>query len=155
MKNRRIMRAVAVFALAAVAITAGAERRAQAGGLVCRKVVAAAASGENSNALKASRVRCADDEMLTGGTCYAETRPEPDGSCQTSTSGIIQQIVDHPQTTEEAFWTCLQTGGTSCPVEARTRAMAICCKIEAPDAKDKTASTTDTGNAEKPKAAGK
>jgi hypothetical protein len=44
--------------------------------------------------------------------------------------GIIQQIIDHPGTTEEAFFTCMQTGGTECPVSARTRAMAICCKVD-------------------------
>ena len=97
--------------------------------LVCRKVVAANASGEGRNALEASRVKCGPGEMLTGGTCYAEQRPEPDGSCQTSAMGIIQQIIDHPGTTEEAFFTCMQTGGTDCPVQARTRAMAICCKV--------------------------
>lgn len=153
MKNRRVTRAIAVSALAAVAITAGAERRAQAGGLVCRKVVAPTASGEKSNALKASRVRCADDEMLTGGACYPEERPKDDGSCQTSATAIIQTLAESPGTTRGAFYTCLQTGGTDCAVEERTRAMAICCKIEAEDAKGKTASTGDTG-AEKPKAAG-
>lgn len=98
--------------------------------LVCRKVVAETVTGEGRNAALGSRVKCGPGEMLTGGTCYAETRPEEDGSCQTSAMGIIQQIVDHPGTTEEAFFTCMQTGGTECPVAARTRAMAICCKID-------------------------
>jgi hypothetical protein len=98
--------------------------------LVCRKVVADSVTGEGRNAAEGSRVKCARGEMLTGGSCYAETRPEEDGSCQTSGMGIIQQIVDHPGTTEEAFWTCLQTGGTDCPVKERTRAMAICCKVQ-------------------------
>lgn len=102
---------------------------AAASQLVCRKVVAEKVTGEGRNAAEGSRVKCALGEMLTGGTCYAETRPEEDGSCQTSAMGIIQQIVDHPGTTEEAFFTCLQTGGTDCPVAARTRAMAVCCKI--------------------------
>lgn len=104
---------------------------ASADQLVCRKVVAAAASGEGRNALEGSRVKCGPGEMLTGGTCYAEERPAEDGSCQTSAMGIIQPIVEHAGTTEEAFFTCLQTGGSDCPVTARTRAMAICCKIEA------------------------
>jgi hypothetical protein len=98
--------------------------------LVCRKAVAENVTGEGRNAALASRVKCAPGEMLTGGTCYAETRPEEDGSCQTSATGIIQQIVDHPDTTEEAFFSCMQSGGTDCPVQARTRAMAICCKVE-------------------------
>jgi hypothetical protein len=98
--------------------------------LVCRKVVAETATGEGRNAAQGSRVKCGAGEMLTGGTCYAETRPEPDGTCQTSAMGIIQQIVDYPQTTQEAFFTCMQTGGNECPVQARTRAMAICCKID-------------------------
>jgi len=155
MKNRRVTRAIAVSALAAVAITAGAERSAQAGGLVCRKVVAPTASGEKTNALNASRVRCADDEMLTGGACYPEVRTGDDGSCQTSAMAIIQTLAENPGTTRGAFYTCLQTAGTDCAVEERTRAMAICCKIEAEDAKDKAASTSDTRSAEKPKAAGK
>lgn len=102
---------------------------ADADELVCRKVVAESATGEGRNAALGSRVKCALGEMLTGGACYADTRPEEDGTCQTSAMGIIQQIVDHPGTTEEAFFTCMQTGGTECPVAARTRAMAICCKI--------------------------
>ena len=98
-------------------------------GMSCRKVVAASATGEGRNTAEASRVKCAEGEFLTGGTCYPEVRPEPDGSCQTSAMGIIQQIVDHPDTTEQAFFSCLQTGGTDCPVEERTRAMAVCCKF--------------------------
>ena len=112
-------------------VSASTSLTAHAGGLVCRKVVASEASGEGSNALKASRVRCGSSEFLTGGTCYPEVRPEADGSCQTSAMGIIQTIADHGQTTQAAFFTCLQTGGTDCPVEERTRAMAICCKVEA------------------------
>jgi hypothetical protein len=157
MKKGRVTRAVAVSALAAVAITAGAGHEAHAGGLVCRKVVAPAASGEKRNALNASRVRCADDEMLTGGSCYPEVRTEDDGTCQTSAMAIIQTLAENPGTTRGAFYTCLQTGGTDCAVEERTRAMAICCKIEAEDdakAKEKAASTNDAGSAEKPKAAG-
>ncbi|MFN2378077.1 MAG: hypothetical protein ABR538_16220 [Candidatus Binatia bacterium] len=103
---------------------------ASAAQLVCRKVVAEKPTGEGRNAAEGSRVKCARGEMLTGGTCYADTRPEEDGSCQTSAMGIIQPIIDHPGTTEEAFFTCLQTGGTDCPVSARTRAMAVCCKVE-------------------------
>lgn len=123
---------VAAFSSLACALLLLAEAGAvlAAPQLVCRKVVADEASGEGSNAAKGSRVKCARGEMLTGGTCYAETRPEADGSCQTSGMGIIQPIIDHPQTTEEAFFTCLQTGGTECPVQARTRAMAVCCKVE-------------------------
>ena len=102
---------------------------ASADALTCRKVVAENVSGEGRNALEASRVKCAEGEMLTGGTCYPETRPEADGTCQTSAMGIIQVLADHPGTTEGAFFTCLQTGGSDCPAEARTRAMAICCKI--------------------------
>jgi len=103
---------------------------AAADSLVCRKVVAEAATGEGRNSAAASRVKCAPGEMLTGGTCYAEVRPEEDGTCQTSAMGIIQPLAEHPGTTEEAFFSCLQTGGTDCPVQARTRAMAICCKTE-------------------------
>lgn len=102
---------------------------AEAAQLVCRKVVADSTSGEGANTGAGSRVKCALGEMLTGGTCYPETRPESDGTCQTSAMGVIQPIVDHPGTTEEAFFTCLQTGGSDCPVAARTRAMAICCKV--------------------------
>jgi hypothetical protein len=115
---------------AAVVVVANAELAEAAPQLVCRKVVAETVTGEGRNAALGSRVKCNRGEMLTGGTCYAETRPEADGTCQTSATGIIQQIVDHPGTTEEAFFTCMQTGGTDCPVQARTRAMAICCKIE-------------------------
>lgn len=118
-----------MLATAAVVLTAVAAANA-APELVCRKVVSDTVTGEGRNAAMGSRVKCAPGEMLTGGTCYAETRPEDDGSCQTSAMGIIQPIIDHPGTTEEAFWTCLQTGGTDCPVQARTRAMAVCCKIE-------------------------
>ncbi len=122
---------------AVIAFGAAAARAEAAPQLVCRKVVAETVSGEGRNTAAGSRVKCGPGEMLTGGTCYAETRPEEDGSCQTSAMGIIQQIVDHPQTTEEAFFTCLQTGGTECPVQARTRAMAVCCKIVEPEAETK------------------
>ena len=124
------------FNLVMVPIVAGAVvlttaiHPAAAAQLVCRKVVAENPTGEGRNAALGSRVKCAPGEMLTGGTCYAETRPEEDGSCQTAATGIFQPIIDHPGTTEEAFFTCLQTGGTECPVAARTRAMAICCKVE-------------------------
>ena len=128
------MRLVKVTAVSMVSgsllATAGLGRAEAASHLVCRKVVAENVTGEGRNTALGSRVKCAPGEMLTGGTCYAETRPEPDGSCQTSATGIIQQIVDHPKTTEEAFFTCMQTGGTYCPVKERTRAMAVCCKIE-------------------------
>lgn len=126
----------AVFAAGIVAVTIAAVP-AMADQLVCRKVVSETLTGEGRNAALGSRVKCAPGEMLTGGTCYAETRPEPDGSCQTAATGIIQTIVDHPGTTEEAFFTCMQTGGTDCPVASRTRAMAICCKIEAAGAAPK------------------
>ena len=112
----------------AVLLTAGSGG-ADAAQLECRKVVADMVTGEGANSGAGSRVKCALGEMLTGGTCYPETRPEPDGTCQTSAMGIIQPIVDHPGTTEEAFFTCLQTGGSDGPVQARTRAMAICCKV--------------------------
>ena len=102
---------------------------AQAGGMTCRKVVASEASGEGRNALVASRAKCGNEEFLTGGTCYPEVRPESDGSCQTSAMGIIQTIAEFPGTTKGAFFTCMQTGGTDCPVEERTRAMAICCRF--------------------------
>ena len=111
-------------------LASGARQAAAADRLVCRKVVADMVSGEGSNSGAGSRVKCALGEMLTGGTCYPETRPEADGTCQTSAMAIIQPIIDHPGTTEEAFFTCLQTGGTECPVKERTRAMAICCKIQ-------------------------
>jgi hypothetical protein len=42
--------------------------------------------------------------------------------------GIIQTLAEFPESTQGAFFTCLQTGGSECPVEERTRAMAICCK---------------------------
>jgi hypothetical protein len=119
----------------------GAGSAEAAAKLVCRKVVAETVTGEGRNTGAASRVKCAAGEMLTGGTCYPETRPEEDGSCQTSATGIFQQIIDHPQTTEQAFFSCLQTGGTDCPVKERTRAMGICCKVvdgdEAGEAADK------------------
>lgn len=118
----------ALFLLTATVLIASSASAAPQ--LVCRKVVAEAPTGEGRNAAAGSRVKCAKGEMLTGGTCYAATRPEEDGSCQTSAMGIIQQIVDHPGTTEEAFFTCMQTGGTDCPVQARTQAMAVCCKIQ-------------------------
>jgi hypothetical protein len=129
MQNRKVTIAVVVSALTTAAVAVNGPSTAHAGGLVCRKVVAAAASGEGSNALEASRARCADDEMLTGGACYPEQRPEDDGSCQTSAMAIIQTLAEHPGTTQGAFYTCLQTGGSDCAVEERTRAMAICCKI--------------------------
>ena len=107
-----------------------------AGGMVCRKVVAPKASGEARNALDASRAKCANDEYLTGGVCYPSERPEDDGSCQTSAMGVIQTLADSPKTTLGAFYTCLQTGGSECPVTARTRAMAICCKIDNGESED-------------------
>jgi len=122
---------VPVVALIALLAPIGSVRSAGADALVCRKVVAEAPSGEGRNSAAASRVKCAPGEMLTGGTCYAEVRPEADGTCQTSAMGIIQPLAEHPGTTEEAFFSCLQTGGTDCPVQARTRAMAICCKVQA------------------------
>ena len=103
----------------------------EAATLECRKVVAPEASAEGRNPLEASRVRCGEDEFLTGGTCYPAERPEADGSCQTSAMGIIQTLADSPKSTQGAFFTCMQTGGTDCPVEERTRAMAVCCKIAA------------------------
>jgi hypothetical protein len=121
--------AAGILALATV-LGASVTPAGAAAQLVCRKVVAENVTGEGRNAALGSRVKCAPGEMLTGGTCYAEVRPEDDGSCQTAATGIIQPIVDHPGTTEEAFFTCMQTGGTSCPVQARTRAMAVCCKVE-------------------------
>lgn len=117
-------------ALCAAVLLALSAAPAHAGGMTCRKVVAGEASGESSNALKASRARCRDDEFLTGGVCYPEVRPDPDGSCQTSAMGIIQTLAETPHTTQGAFFTCLQTGGTECAIEERTRAMAICCKYE-------------------------
>lgn len=122
--------AVGVAALGAVFVTLGAVSAHAGAELFCHKVVAETATGEGRNTGAASRVKCPQGEMLTGGTCYPEVRPEADGSCQTSAMGIIQPIMEHPGTTEEAFFTCLQTGGSDdCPVQARTRAMAICCKI--------------------------
>jgi hypothetical protein len=44
--------------------------------------------------------------------------------------GIIQTLAETPTTTAGSFFTCLQTGGSECHIEERTRAMAICCKIE-------------------------
>ncbi len=120
---------VAAVTLAALTLAVLVPQAAQAGGLQCRKVVSRTASGEGRNPLKASRVKCGPDEFLTGGACYPEVRPEADGSCQTSAMGIIQTLAQWPQSTRGAFYTCMQTGGTDCPVEERTRAMAICCKF--------------------------
>ena len=126
----RTRRKHAVMSLTIISVLALSAVGAQAGGLLtCRKVVATEATKEGRNALEGSRARCRSDEMLTGGTCYAEVRPEPDGSCQTSAMGIIQTLAETPETTQGAFFTCLQTGGNECAVEERTRAMAICCKI--------------------------
>jgi hypothetical protein len=127
--SKRFSTETAFCILTAGAIVAALAAPASAGQLVCRKVVSETTSGEGANTGQGSRVKCALGEMLTGGTCYPETRPEADGTCQTSAMGVIQPIVEHPGTTEEAFFTCLQTGGSDCPVAARTRAMAICCKI--------------------------
>jgi len=113
----------------AISISALSPPTAQAGGLTCRKVVASEATKESSNALQGSRARCRSDEFLTGGTCYPEVRPEADGSCQTAAMAVIQTLAESPETTQGAFFTCLQTMGTNCHVEERTRAMAICCKI--------------------------
>jgi hypothetical protein len=124
--NTRCALVAAVF----VSLFFSAVPAAQAGGLVCRKVVGSEASGEGRNALDASRARCKTDEFLTGGTCYPQVRPESDGSCQTSAMGLIQTLAESPGTTQGAFFTCLQTGGSDCAVDERTRAMAICCKIE-------------------------
>ena len=136
--KRATLSIVTIGVVSAMALPASAAPR-----LVCRKVVADNVSGEGSNSGAGSRVKCAVGEMLTGGTCYPETRPDADGKCQTSAMGIIQPIVDHPGTTEEAFFTCLQTGGSDCPVAARTRAMAVCCKIQ------DDAGAAATGGAEK------
>ena len=125
-RARRKQVAAILMMVSILGVTASA---AQAGGLTCRKVVASEATKEGRNALEGSRARCRSDEMLTGGTCYAEVRPETDGSCQTSAMGIIQTLAESPETTQGAFFTCLQTGGTTCAVEERTRAMAICCKM--------------------------
>lgn len=127
--RRRAAHALVGFSVGALIGVAFAPP-AQAGGMTCRKVVAGEASGESTNALKASRARCRNDEFLTGGVCYPEVRPEPDGSCQTSAMGIIQTLAESPHTTQGAFFTCLQTGGTDCAIEERTRAMAICCKYD-------------------------
>lgn len=120
----------AIVATVFLSMIVAAVPAAQAGGLTCRKVVASEASGEGRNALKASRARCRSDEFLTGGACYPAVRPEADGSCQTSAMGLIQTLADSPDKTSGAFYTCFQTSGTDCAVEERTRAMAICCKIE-------------------------
>ena len=126
----RARRKHVVMAVTMISLLALTAVGAQAGGLLtCRKVVASEATKEGRNALEGSRARCRSDEMLTGGTCYAEVRPEEDGSCQTSAMGIIQTLAESPETTQGAFFTCLQTGGNECAVEERTRAMAICCKI--------------------------
>ena len=125
--NQHGVRAGLLIALAFVAL--GVASPAHSGGMTCRKVVATEASGEGSNALKASRAKCGNEEFLTGGTCYPEVRPEDDGSCQTSAMGIIQTLAEYPGTTQGAFYTCLQTGGTDCAVEERTLAMAICCRF--------------------------
>ena len=125
----RARRKQAAAAFMMVSILGLGASAAQAGGLTCRKVVASEATKEGRNALEGSRARCRSDEMLTGGTCYAEVRPEADGSCQTSAMGIIQTLAESPETTQGAFFTCLQTGGSTCAVEERTRAMAICCKM--------------------------
>jgi len=121
-------------ALATVVVVAGLlsafPGTSHAGGFTCRKVVAKEASGEGTNALKASRAKCGSNEFLTGGACYPEVRPEPDGSCQTSAMAIIQTLAEWPGSTRGAFYTCLQTGGTKCAIEERTRAMAICCREE-------------------------
>ncbi len=120
---------VALASAVVVTFSPGAATTAQAGGLSCRKVVGKP-SGEGVNGLKASRARCSNEEFLTGGVCYPEVRPEPDGSCQTSAMGIIQTLAEWPQSTRGAFYTCLQTGGSECAVEERTRAMAICCRMD-------------------------
>jgi len=122
--------ALTLAAIVCLPLLAMGVPQAQAGGLTCRKVVAKEASGEGRNALKASRAKCGGSEFLTGGVCYPEVRPEPDGSCQTSAMGIIQTLAEYPDSTQGAFFTCLQTGGTDCAVAERTRAMAICCKYE-------------------------
>jgi len=124
----RIAVTLAAATILAAAAIIPAPGPAHAGGMTCRKVVAKEASGEGRNALEASRAKCGNNEFLTGGICYPEVRPEPDGSCQTSAMGIIQTLADYPGSTTGAFFTCLQTGGTDCAVEERTRAMAICCR---------------------------
>jgi len=144
MQNAEAMIAVSLSTLALAAVAVFSPAPAHAGGLVCRKVVSPAVSGEGRNALTASRVRCGDDEMLTGGTCYPEVRREEDGTCQTSAMGIIQTLAEYPTSTQGAFFTCMQTGGTECAVEERTRAMAICCKMD-----DGSAPAADAGKEEK------
>ena len=126
---------LALSMVVTVGLFVAAASPAHAGGMTCRKVVASTASGEGRNALVASRAKCGNEEFLTGGTCYPEVRPEADGSCQTSAMGIIQTLAEFPGTTRGAFFTCMQTAGTDCPVEERTRAMAICCRYE-DDAKE-------------------
>lgn len=123
------VRIPAAAAALAISLSALSPAAAQAGGLTCRKVVASEPTKEATNALQGSRARCRSDEFLTGGTCYPEVRPEADGSCQTAAMAVIQTLVESPETTQGAFFTCLQTMGTNCHVEERTRAMAICCKI--------------------------
>jgi hypothetical protein len=125
-RSGRAPATVAVLVILLVGLSAPS---AQAGGLTCRKVVATEATKEGSNALQGSRARCRPDEFLTGGTCYPEVRPEPGGDCQTAAMGVIQTLAESPETTQGAFFTCLQTMGTNCHVEERTRAMAICCKL--------------------------
>ena len=131
--QRRLLPACTILTLGVLAlsacITLAWAGTSHAAGMVCRKQVAEAASGEGRNALKGSRAKCHPDEFLTGGVCYPSERPNADGSCQTSAMGIIQTLADNPDTTKGAFFTCLQTGGSDCPVEERTRAMAICCKF--------------------------
>lgn len=126
--NSRTPALIAGATFAAALLVSGLATVSHAGGMTCRKVVASEASGESSNALKASRARCRDDEFLTGGICYPEVRPNSDGTCQTSAMGIIQTLAESPHTTAGSFFTCLQTGGSECHIEERTRAMAICCK---------------------------
>jgi len=125
----RFGRASAAAAGLAISLVGLSVSSAQAGGFTCRKVVATEATKEGSNALEGSRARCRSDEFLTGGTCYPEVRPQADGSCQTAAMGVIQTLAETPETTQGAFFTCLQTMGNNCHVEERTRAMAICCKI--------------------------
>jgi hypothetical protein len=144
--SRRVGLSLTLALLVAGAIPA----TAQAGGMTCRKVVSLDVSGEGRNALKASRVRCDNDEFLTGGTCYPEVRPEPDGTCQTSAMGIIQTLAEYPESTRGSFFTCLQTGGSECPVEERTRAMAICCKFVEGDASAPGAAAPDGQKAPAP-----
>ncbi|HYB98534.1 MAG TPA: hypothetical protein VEC57_05300 [Candidatus Limnocylindrales bacterium] len=130
-----IASARALSLVATFSVVGGIPVGADAESLVCRKVVAESPSGEGRNTGAGSRVKCAEGEMLTGGTCTPDIRPEADGTCQTSAMGVIQLLADHPETTEAAFFTCLQTGGSECPAAARTRAVAICCKIAAGEAK--------------------